>query len=52
MNTGLEHLKVIGHREDGDKKGVPVSRGHKDKQFGERVGAIHIEFDSEGMLDD
>ena len=46
----LWQLKVIGHDEDGDRKRVPVSRVHRDKQFGEIVGLILIQFDNEGVL--
>ena len=39
-------MKVIGREEDSGRKPVPVSRGHRDKQFGKCVGSIPIQFDS------
>ena len=36
--------------EDGVRKWVPVSRGHINKRFGESVGSIIFQFDSEGVF--
>ena len=40
MDVGLKHLKVIGLREDGGRKRVPVPEGHRDKRFIESVGSF------------
>ena len=50
MNVGLKQLKVTGRGKDGGRKRVPVSRGHRDKRFGESVGSLLIQFDSERVL--
>ena len=42
MDAGLKQLEVISHGEEGGRKRVPVSRGHRDKRFGESIGLILI----------
>ena len=50
MDVSLKQLNIIGLGEDGGWKQVLVSRGHRDKRFGESVGSILIQFDCEGVL--
>ena len=50
MDAGLEGLKVISCWEDGRRKRVPVSRGHRNKRIGECVRSIGIQFKRVGVL--
>ena len=50
VDAGLEGLKVISCWEDGRRKRVSVSRGHRDKRIGECVRSIGIEFKRVGLL--
>ena len=38
----LEQLKIVARGKDGGKKLVSVSRGHRDKRFGENFSLILI----------
>ena len=43
-------MKVICCWEDGQRKGIPVSRCHRDKRVGECVCSVSIQFKRVGML--
>ena len=49
MDAGLERLKVISWWEDGRRKRVPVSRCHRNRQIGECVLSIGIQFKRVGV---
>ena len=49
MSAGLERVKVICSREDGQKR-VSISRSLRDKRIGEYVCSVSIQFKRVGVL--